>query len=66
LEGIGDRWSEQQQIIAPNINSSLVGWPIEIDFELGDAERGRHNNWYHGTVLEVFNEKRRTVRIKMG
>jgi hypothetical protein len=63
LEGLGDRWSEQQQFTAPKINA-LVGWPIEMYFELGDVEGGRHNNWYHGTVLEVVNEKRRTVRIK--
>ena len=63
LEGIGDRWSEQQQLTAPKINSSLVGWPIEMYFELGDVEGGRHNNWYHGTVLEVVNAMRRTVRI---
>jgi hypothetical protein len=30
LEGLGDRWSEQQQFTAPKINSSLVGWPIEM------------------------------------
>jgi hypothetical protein len=38
-------------------------WPIEMYFELGDVEGGRHNNWYHGTVLEVVNAMRRTVRI---
>ena len=38
LEGLGDRWSEQQQFTAPKINSSLVGWPIEMYFELGDVE----------------------------
>jgi hypothetical protein len=48
LKGIGDRWSEQQQFTAPKTNSSLVGWPIEMNFELGDVEGGRYNNLHHG------------------
>ena len=60
LEGSGDRWSEQQQFTAPKIDSSLIDWAIEMYFELGDVEGGRHNNWYLGKVLGVVNEKRRT------
>ena len=33
-------------------------------FELGDVEGGRHNNRYHGIVLEVVNVKRRTIGIR--
>jgi hypothetical protein len=51
LEGIGGYWSEQQQFTAPKINSSLVGWLIEMYFELGDVREA-----LVGWLIEMYFE----------
>jgi hypothetical protein len=42
---------EQQQFTAPKINSSLVGWLIEMYFELGDVREA-----LVGWLIEMYFE----------
>ena len=45
-QGKGDRWSEMQEFNAPEVNSDLVGFIIEMLFEYPDDDGGRLTNWY--------------------
>ena len=63
-QGKGDRWSEMQEFNAPEVNSDLVGFNIEMLFEYPDDDGGRLTNWYNGEVISIVNEKKSTVRIK--
>ena len=40
----GDRWSEMQEFNAPEVNSGLVGFNIEMLFEYPDNDGGRPMN----------------------
>jgi len=53
-----------QEFNAPEVNSDLVGFNIEVLFEHPDDDGGRLINWYHGEVIGIVNEKKKTVRIK--
>jgi len=63
-EGKGDRWSEMQEVNAPHINLSFVGFEIETLFEYSDDNGGHLSNWYFRRIAEIVNEKMRIVRIK--
>jgi hypothetical protein len=58
-----ERWSEMQEFIAPEVNSDLVGFNIELFFEYPDVDGGLLTNWYNREVISIINELKKTVRI---
>ena len=46
--GVGDKWSEMQEVNMPDIDSSFVGYKIEILFECPDNDGSSLVNWYMG------------------
>lgn len=63
-KAVGDEWSEMQEVNMPDIDSSFVGYKIEILFEYTDNDGSSLVNWYNGEVSEIVNEKRRIVKVK--
>jgi hypothetical protein len=63
-KGVGDKWSEMQDVNMPDIDSLFVGYKIEILFEYTDDDSSSLVNWYSGEVSEIVNEKRRIVKVK--
>lgn len=61
--GKGDRWYEMQRTIMPNVDSSLVGFKIEMLFSYTETDGSTFLNWCHGRVTKIVNEKNRTVQI---
>ncbi len=48
---IGDRWSEMQRSVMPDIDSTLVGFKIEKLFEYSETDGTTYLAWCHGEVI---------------
>ena len=61
-----DRWSEIQRANAPEIDNKLVQKKFRIEMRFSQpGDRGKKLlDWYHGTVTEIVNKKKRSVNIK--
>ena len=53
-----------QEFNAPEVNSDLVGFNVEMLFEYPADDGGQLINWCGGAVIGIVNEKKKTVRIK--
>jgi hypothetical protein len=62
--GEGDRWSKMQKDAPPKVDTSLVGYEIEMLFSGTDDAGEPFINWYHGVVKKLLNEKGRRVLIE--
>ena len=38
VDGVGDRWSEMQRSVMPDIDSTLIGFRIEVLFEYTETD----------------------------
>ena len=63
-KGEGDRWTDRQELIAPEINNTLIGYKIEMLFEYIDIDGSQLTNWYHGKVTGIKNERTNAVIIE--
>ena len=63
-EFLTDRDSMLQPNVMPNVDKSLVGFPIEVCFEYDGEDGAPFTAWCDGTVMSVINEKTRMVLIK--
>ena len=61
--GIGDKWSKMQKDAPTKIDTSLLGYKIEMLFSGIDDEGEPFDNWYHGIVVKLVSEKGRRVKI---
>lgn len=62
--GRGDRWSEQQRSLMPDLDSSFVGFQIEMLFSYTNEEDGtQYVNWAQGRVKSIVNKKTQCVEI---
>ena len=64
--GEGYIWSEMQQVNAPDIDNKLVQkrFRTEMRFSQPVYSGEKLLDWYHGTVTEIVNKKKRIVNIK--
>ena len=63
-DGIGDRWSEMQRSVMPDIDSTLVGFRIEKLFEYSEIDGTTCLDWCHGEVILVNGDKIKYATIK--
>jgi hypothetical protein len=63
-DGIGDRWSEMQRSVMPDILSTLVGFRIEKLFEYSETDRTTYLDWCHGEVISVNGDKIKYATIR--
>ncbi len=61
--GKGDHWYEMQRNIMPHVDSSLVGFKIEMLISYTETDGSTFLNWCHGRVTKIVNEKNSTVQI---
>ncbi len=47
----------------PNLDSSLIGFKIEMLFSYTETDGSTFLNWYHGRITKIMNEKNRIVQI---
>ena len=59
-----DCYSEIQEFNAPEINSLLIGFIIEMYFNYQDKDGSSLCNWYHGKVVKIVNTKNRVVQVQ--
>ena len=62
--GIGDRWSEMQRSVMPDIDSTLVGFRIEKLFEYSETDGTTYLDWCHGEVVWVNGDKIKYATIR--
>ena len=64
-KGLGDCWAEQQDTKHPNIDSTFVGYKLEMLFEYPNTlEGGTYLDWAHGIVENIVNTKTGRVRVR--
>jgi hypothetical protein len=63
-DGIGDRWSEIQRSVMPDIDSTLVGFRIEKIFEYSETDGTTYLDWCHGEVTLVNGDKIKYATIR--
>jgi hypothetical protein len=63
-DGIGDRWSEMQRSVMPDIDSTLVGFRIEKLFEYSETDGTTYLDWCHGQVVLVNGDKIKYATIR--
>ena len=63
-EGKGDKWYEKQPIVAPDIDSNLTGFNIEMLFEYTEADGPTCVNWCPDVVKSIVNAEKRVVEIQ--
>ncbi len=63
-EGRGDQWSEQQRTLMPEVDSTLIGFHIEILFSFTEPDGTSYLDWCHGLVVAITSELARKVKIK--
>jgi len=63
-DGIGDRWSEMQRSVMPDIDSTLVGFRIEKLFEYSETDGTTYLDWCHGQVVSVNGDKIKYATIR--
>ena len=63
-DGIGDRWSEMQRSVMPDIDATLVGFRIEKLFEYNETDGTPYLNWCHGQVVSVNGDKIKYATIR--
>ncbi len=63
-EGRGGWWSEQQRTLIPDIDSTLIGFHIEILFSFTEPDGTSYLDWCHGTVVASTSKSARKVEIK--
>jgi hypothetical protein len=63
-DGVGDRWSEMQRIVMPNIDSTLIEFKIEVLFEYTETDGTIYLDWCHGEVTSVIGEKSKNANIR--
>ena len=51
--GLGDKWSEYQPVIQPELDLSLVGFNLEMRFSYNDDDGMAYLNWARGEVKKV-------------
>ena len=64
--GEGDRWYDLQRVDVSEIDNKLVqnNFRIEMRFiQPGDSGK-KLLDWYHGTVTEILNKNKISVKIK--
>ncbi len=59
---IGDRWSEMQRSVMPDIDSTLVGFRIKKLFEYSETDGTTYLDWCHGEVISVNGDKIKYAR----
>ena len=63
-EGRGDRYSEMQRSIMPELNEQFVGFRSNMYFKYTNPEDGSdYMDWCRGTVKKIINPKTRIVEI---
>jgi hypothetical protein len=63
-DGIGDRWSEMQRSVMPDLDSTLVGFRIEKLFEYSETDGTTYPDWCHGEVISVNGDKIKYATIR--
>jgi hypothetical protein len=63
-DGIGDRWSEMQRSVMPDIDSTLVGFRIEKLFEYSETDGTTYLDWCHREVILVNSDKIKYATIR--
>ncbi len=63
-DGIGDRRSEMQRSVMPDIDSTLVGFRIEKLFEYSETDGTKYLDWCHGEVISVNGDKIKYATIR--
>jgi hypothetical protein len=56
-DGIGDRWSEMQRSVMPDIDSTFLGFRIEKLFEYSETDGTTYLDWCHEEVISVNGDK---------
>jgi hypothetical protein len=62
--GDGDRWSEMQRSVMPDIDSTLIGFRIEMLFEYTETDGATYLDWCHGEVTLVIGDKSKYAKIR--
>ncbi len=62
--GIGDRWSEMQRSVMPDIDSTLVGFRSEKLFEYSEIDGTTYLDWCHKEVILVNGDKIKYATIR--
>ena len=64
--GEGYRWSEMHRVNAPEIDNKLVQNKCRIEMRFSQPGDSGENllYWYHGTVTEIVNKNKISVKIK--
>lgn len=60
-EGRVDWWSEQQRSFMPDIDSTRIGFHIEVLFSFTEANGTIYPDWCYGTVVAVTSESTRML-----
>jgi hypothetical protein len=63
-DGIGDRLSEIQRSVMPDIDSTLVGFRIEKLFEYSELDGTKYLDWCYGEVILVNGDKIKYATIR--
>ncbi len=63
-DGNGDRWSEMQKSVMPDIDSTLVGFRIEKLFEYSETNGTTYLDWCLGEVISVNGDKIKYAMIR--
>ena len=63
-DGIGNRWSEMQRSVMPDIDATLVGFRIEKLFEYSETDGTTYLDWCHGQVVSVNGDKIKYATIR--
>ena len=63
-DGVGDRWSEMQRSAMPEIDSTLIGFRIEMLFEYTEINGTMYLDWCHREVTLVIGNKTRYAKIR--
>ena len=63
-DGVGDRWSEMQRSVMPEIDSTLIGFRIKMLFEYTETDGTTYLDWCHGEVTSVIGNKTKNAKIR--
>jgi hypothetical protein len=63
-DGVGDRWSEMQRSVMPDIDSMLIGFRIAVLFEYTETDGTAYLDWCHGEVTLVIGDKSKYSKFR--
>jgi hypothetical protein len=62
--GVGDRWSEMQRSVMPDIDSMLIRFRIEVLCEYTETDGTTYLDWCHREFALVISDKSKYAKIR--